>query len=256
MQTVLLQNCVLAAAARAALRGEAIELPSPGVFDPRFRMIWAIGSDGPVLAESPEGWLDLLRSRGTDACAMYLQGSGYDEPQVAFGGPPMAPVTRDAGGVWVVWHDEMDWSDRERPLVRRGGFAFGSEPPLSTPDLAARMAELDRALAGAGAFAEVRGEPFWAANCFDPARAVLGGDAAAGVIEGLPLRYLPASAPEAAERLIVACVRGWVFGAMGSWNDYAQDPAQGPETAERYDEVTDALYAAIVGGLADAVNSV
>jgi hypothetical protein len=48
------------------------------------------------------------------------------------------------------------------------------------------------------------------------------------------------------------CATAWVFGGMGSWNDVWFDS---PEVRGRYTEVSDRLFAAIIGGLTIATNS-
>ena len=57
---------------------------------------------------------------------------------------------------------------------------------------------------------------------------------------------------DAAHRLVTAASAAWVFGGMGSWNDMGiTDRAAG----QRYREITDAFFAAVVDGYLVAANS-
>jgi hypothetical protein len=52
-------------------------------------------------------------------------------------------------------------------------------------------------------------------------------------------------------QLLAASVAGFVFGGMGSWNDHGFSDR---ESQARYERVTSQLYAAVMEGMATAVN--
>src|SRR5690606_2508941 len=80
--------------------------------------------------------------------------------------------------------------------------------------------------------------------------------AARGALDGqelpTPLNFLQYTdlAPAAA-RLLKAAGRGWVFGAMGSWNDIVPSAA----LKSRYEETSKALFAALQRAVLVAANS-
>lgn len=89
------------------------------------------------------------------------------------------------------------------------------------------------------------GAPF--ADAFVGARETL-----AGKDPGLPVEFLRYTnmKPEA-ERLLKAAGRGWVFGAMGSWNDIVPDAALKP----RYESASKTLFTALSRAVLVSANS-
>jgi len=84
-------------------------------------------------------------------------------------------------------------------------------------------------------------------------------DAFAGALKALkgedltyPLEFLRfAQLTPEATRLLTAAGRGWVFGAMGSWNDIAVDAATKP----RYESASKALFDALQRAVLAVANS-
>lgn len=66
----------------------------------------------------------------------------------------------------------------------------------------------------------------------------------------------PRGFPLGARRLVSAADRGWVFGAMGSWNDRAAvAAAAGPEAQGRFERATTGLLHALVIAAASGANA-
>jgi len=134
------------------------------------------------------------------------------------------------GGVWEI---EYRGAPLDGPLA--------SLRP--TGEVARTSARLRIALERVLAFAAERHVQPWA-RLFEAA--LRGGD------DGFVSELLPPAgyAPEA--RLLMAmAAAGWVFGGMGSWNDLV---FTGPD-GDLYEDVTSALYAAVLEGVATATNA-
>jgi hypothetical protein len=92
---------------------------------------------------------------------------------------------------------------------------------------------------------EIPGQPF--ADAFVAAREALDGKDLPSPLEFLRFTQMK---PEAV-RLLKAAGRGWVFGAMGSWNDLGVEPALKP----RYEAASKALFTALQRAVLVAANS-
>ena len=85
------------------------------------------------------------------------------------------------------------------------------------------------------------------AEAFVGARAALDGETT-----GVALDFLQhADLEPDATRLLFAIGRGWVFGAMGSWNDLAVEPS----LKAAYDATSEALFRALNAGVLAVANS-
>jgi hypothetical protein len=58
--------------------------------------------------------------------------------------------------------------------------------------------------------------------------------------------------PIASRRLLAACVRAWVFGGMGSWNDVGFDDE---DLEAEYERISERLWQALLGGVVSATNA-
>ena len=92
-------------------------------------------------------------------------------------------------------------------------------------------------------------ETFWAGQ-LDRALAALADDEPTTKYHA---DVLPPGAELDRRRLLVAALRAYVFGGMGTWNDIGPPPDDDEANAE-YDRVTPLLYAAVLDALAAAVN--
>jgi hypothetical protein len=121
--------------------------------------------------------------------------------------------------------------------------------PPAAPSVGDASEALGRALDQAGGFAAmVRELEHWR-EIFGRAAQML--DAAEPIAPYHPDILPPAGYSLPARRLLAASVAGYVFGAMGSWNDYTPEP----DLRGRYDDVSSRLYDVVLGGLMAAVNS-
>jgi hypothetical protein len=114
--------------------------------------------------------------------------------------------------------------------------------------------ELGRAVAAASELARNDAELRSWDTRFERARAALESDEPAKLLDVRDNSVLaPAIHRLEARRLVAAAQCAWVFGGMGSWNDYAG--ADG-ESRARHRSVTADLYAAVVDAIVGGVNSV
>jgi hypothetical protein len=60
----------------------------------------------------------------------------------------------------------------------------------------------------------------------------------------------PSQVKESADRLLAACLKAWVFGGMGSWNDVVFDE----NLAERAESLSDDLFAFLCLSLVEGIN--
>lgn len=84
-------------------------------------------------------------------------------------------------------------------------------------------------------------------NCFEAALEALDSSKTDFDLNLTPQQYIDIDAA----KLLNSVAKGWVFGAMGSWNDTF--PPEGSQ--EEYNEVSGGLYSAILLAVRDAANS-
>lgn len=209
-----------------------------------------------VRHNDPNAWLQaLLRSKTVDVWLTYTTTANPGAPDhqlAAFvgGGGDWQLVATTAKGT-EHWMSRWDVTQQGASDNRIWGVTYGcvqqtseqSQPPH--PNLQAASTRLSKALTAANEFALKHDLPSWAdrferaADCFRLQIAF------PDYIDFVCLDAYP----ETAQRLFAAAYNGWVFGAMGSWNDLYFEPDS--ENA-RYNELSTELYSAINDGIQQA----
>lgn len=206
-------------------------------------------------AASAEHWLATLREAGASDLLLVTKPASGDVRRAhiasAFANSGnwglLAPGARDENFWRIRWEvaDRSAADSRIWSLTAVGDRVTGFA--REAPDLAAAWRDLDQALGEVSAFAAANGLEYWV-PWFDRARVAL--------LSPSPLipyhpDLLPVDAPLERWQLAAAAVQGWVFGAMGSWND--DGPSDRRAVAE-HARVTGQLYTALLTALTAAVN--
>ena len=214
-----------------------------------------------VVAREPRAGFEGLRRAGTRRLAL-VHGPEDADPKLR----PVLAAFSGGGGTWLIAAHEaqrtMLWVSRWGLAdVPRGSrtpwdvvYVGGSVPLMPAPppvDLTRTAAALDRALTDAAAFAADEPRLKNWIDWFERARRALSSAAP----ESLPWPpqvplLAPAMHPLAARRLVAAAECAWVFGGMGSWNDYSP-----PAGKESYRAITAALYASVIDAVVAGVNA-
>ncbi|MDF3032061.1 MAG: hypothetical protein K0R03_2619 [Moraxellaceae bacterium] len=208
-------------------------------------------------ADNPWRWLEALKKAGVVALkAIHVPrhenglADRLSAGSVGGGGRWLLECVMPAGS--DLW--EARWEPGARDAagqclwqVTYGRVAQGiAMPAQALPGLPELHRDLALALADLRDFADAQGQPEFGA-CFDRALRALAG-ASNGATRIAPPDWL---AP-AAEQLLQACQRAWVFGGTDSWNDVAFDDAP---TQQRYAALSDQLFALLNTSLVAATNS-
>jgi hypothetical protein len=251
----------LATHANAALAGFDVhlDLTSHPWFNFWSEYRFGIGADrGRQVAGRADDWFAALR--GMDFKRAYLWFEPYDGDwgtiaRIGFAGQDRwAPVTV-AGDQEIIWHEELqhDPANAERPWrTWRGGYEVqpGQASVKATPEAAAR--DLDAALGRMIHFEQTyrREAPF--RDAFERARRWLASSGLVPSSDRPALRdedpaevrsLFPADLyPESSIALVSAVARGWVLGAMGSWNDWSSED---PTVMAEFQSVTETYYQAL-----------
>lgn len=190
------------------------------------------------LSQPVHEWPALLSAQGVRRCLLVLRPPSVGDVWKA--GALGTEVLCLAADGSIAFEVTFAPGPAEEPRIKQLVLADGTRGPALTPPIYAldeAATELDAALVAAAEVASGLGlvDP-WVAT-FAKARDAL---------TTAPTLPLP-SYSEQASRLHAAASTAWVFGAMGSWNDYvplAGEPGQ----------VTDRLYRAVLAGFTAAVN--
>ncbi len=211
-------------------------------------------------AEDFAGWTDKLQRAGVAAFRMH--NLARDNPHIS---DRMSVSFVGGGPRWVIesispdgsdfWEGREQIGDKRAPdrriwRVTYGRLVKGRPTELSRPsDLGDLVSRMRAVLTEAEAFAAAQQDMDGFADCFRQARATLDGRPALSPYLSLaPKGFL---APEA-EALLAAGQLAWVFGGMGSWNDFGFQDAQ--EQA-RYERLSNSLFAILNEALPAAANS-
>ena len=198
-------------------------------------------------AEAIRGWLDSLRRHHTERLQLDFTVTSTNLPPAyaaAFANANPTAIVISGGNPHMLLPKWLS-SDRDGWRVVYYPFAFPSPPPDVTVDVAAASDTLRRQLAEARAFAVAQGQAHWDKYLSKASAILVESDHHSDL---LPTVGYSA----AAHRLVTAASAAWVFGGMGSWNDMGiTDRAAG----QRYREITDAFFAAVVDGYLVAANS-
>jgi hypothetical protein len=210
------------------------------------------GASGAEDVRSLEGWLVGLRGRGVERLWLTTADAG----PVRVGRTPVEErylVAFAGAGSWSllatgssneVWRASWTVGDQGAPdqriwVVEYRGMALEERVEPPRPSTVEKGLRLREALHAVREFAASQDLDEWADVFVGAAEA---GAEADDLLAG-------GAAPEA-HALAAAAARAWVFGGMGSWNDLS---FQG-EAQQRYEQVSEELYRAVLGALVAATN--
>jgi len=209
------------------------------------------------VADTPDDWFRLLREQGSTGLWLDYSASGDrldDRLSAGFvggGGHWSINVFSDTASRWLarweVWN--QDAPERRIWRVTYGRVEQGRRVQShDSLDLGLASERLEEALGQIAPFARRRNCDGFA-ECFDSAHGILTASAECEV-------YHRDLAPEgvltpAADRILAACQKAWVFGGMGSWNDMMFDG----EEQDEYERVSDLLFKATTSAIVAAANS-
>ncbi|PZS25965.1 MAG: hypothetical protein DLM59_19195 [Pseudonocardiales bacterium] len=201
-------------------------------------------------------WLTVQRTEGVERLALYspalVDGSLAPHIASAFAnGVPRGLVAH--GPAPALWSSRWDTHGTQHPQgeiwrVTMTSLALAPLPESSPRSVAEASAELVAALRGARSFAltnELLGWAQWFAKAI-----------AAAADPDPEVPYNPDITPAGwlaldQRQLLAAGFQAWVFGGMGSWNDIWLDDES---EADRMQELTKRLYAAVMGALVAVAN--
>ena len=219
------------------------------------------GGPARVIARTTSEWYDLLRREGVSRLALVpLAATEQSErlpPPIAagfVGGVNTGIVALRPNAPAEIW--SATWglrgaapADPQPWGVRYAGRTVGPDlmpPPLIK--LTDARAELIDSLQAIRALAAAQELPTWERLFATTLDALL-----ASPLPSRDSTFLPRRGyPPAAHQLLSAAMGGWVFGGMGSWNDYV---APTEETQAAYESVTTQHYNAVMTALAGATNA-
>jgi hypothetical protein len=250
MQGSIAQIMALTIAGNAAAGGRDVSSfwPNASVF--RFtKRCSFVDSSGTILEADPNAWLATTRSQCFGAMLHALQrnlSKTNDRENVGFvgGGPRWIMTTLEPNGT-LLWEGRDRVSDKDDPerKIWTTDYVMLTErlPELrqSTKSVAEISTALRNTLREIADFAhEIQSDYF--EGCFRNAIVSLSSD---DPLNGLYHADIAALGrfPLQTARLFSATQHGWVFGAMGSWNDMApDDPRYAPLSDKLFDEMVEA----------------
>lgn len=265
MQAPILRALAMVAVGNAALAGRDVTGFYPN--DPLFRFTSSLDFMTPRETEGlrhvsndPVDWFGKLKARKCRGLRLHNapmqqnQKLGHIDEHLLVGmvggGPRwlLEAVYPDRSELWEGFDRVGDKNAADKKIWLSAYILIGEADSAKDVDTNIKDAaiELRDTLLSAEAVArELPGQPF--AEMFVAAR---------GALEGkdlpYPLEFLRfAQMKPEATRLLKAAGRGWVFGAMGSWNDLGVEPALKP----RYEAASKTLFAALQRAVLVAANS-
>lgn len=210
----------------------------------------------PEISESPEMWLEKLRARGATDLTLITElpddGPVPAHTASAFSNAGTWALLATGSSAPTVWTIGWKVGNQDAPHSRIWSLAASSASGVGFHAPALSVAESRQNLALAldeiRTFAEGHGElSSWAA-WFSRAQELLDDPNPSAPYHR---DLLPLDATLDRRQLASAVVQGWVFGAMGSWNDNGlPDPSVQPV----YERVSAGLYSALIRGLPAAAN--
>lgn len=265
MQLPILRSLALVAVGNAAMAGRDVSGFWPG--DPLFRYTKSLDfmtprDSGPLAraASSPVAWFSKLQKRGCRGFRLHnapMKQSaklGHIDERLLVGmvgGGPRWMIETVYGDHSELWEGFDRVGDQQAPDKKIWLSAYiligdAESPERVDTDVAGAALDLRDALLSIEAVAyALPGAPF--ADAFTGALKALKGEDLPYPLEFLRFAQLT---PEAT-RLLKAAGRGWVFGAMGSWNDIVVDAAMKP----RYESASKALFDALQRAVLVVANS-
>ncbi len=212
--------------------------------------------DNSVVAGNPNEWFTFLDNQEFERLNLYYgkmnQAEISDRIGATFVGGGSRWIIRalrnEVCNLWEgIWKGAKMKGDRHWKVYY---YLLASDQPLISESISLRKAQsrFRSALDNIISFAQERESTrHWIEN-FDTAKQALDGESPIPESDYMPKSFLP----KEAEQLFVACFNGWVFGGMGSWNEYWFEG----DVMDEYNRVSDELYEAICISLIAAVNSV
>lgn len=211
------------------------------------------------VATGPDEWLSQEAAPGRAALLLHGRGEERgisDRMSAGFVGGGgrwhLAVVSADGTSLWeAAWEvgnrnaaEGRIWRVCYRRSAENATFPL---PEARSPESVG--IQLREALVGIVAFADDHGvEGF--ASCFRRAIKCLASDDPFAEVYHKDLAP-PGLLDLPSQRLLAACQAAWVFGGMGSWNDMGFDG----EEQQRYDRLSDGLFALVNEGICAAANS-
>ncbi len=212
--------------------------------------------DHTIIANNPNEWFALLSAQGVERLNLHFGTSNQDNIT-----DRMSAAFVGGGGRWIIeavkgkvcdlWEGIWKTSKlRGNRLWKVYYCLLARDWPVRPPttSLTKARSRLQDALDDITLFAQ-RNEvtKYWVED-FNDAKQALIIDPLMTESDYVPNGYLS----NEARQLFTACFHGWVFGGMGSWNDYWFEEEN---TMAEYNRVSDELYEAICLSLVSAVNS-
>lgn len=265
MQLPILRALAMVAVGNAALKGRNVSGFYPS--DPIFRYSESLdfltpreAGDLKGVARGPSDWFGKLAKRKCKGLRLHNapmqqnQKFGHIDERLLVGmvggGPRwlIEAVYGDHSELWEGFDRIGDQKAADQKIWLSAYILIGEAQSAPSVDTNVKSAttNLRDALLNVEAVARAMPDaPF--ADAFAGARATLEGKDPGLTVDFL--RYTQMK-PEA-ERLLKAAGRGWVFGAMGSWNDLAPDAALKP----RYESASKTLFTALSRAVLVSANS-
>ncbi|MBE9607544.1 hypothetical protein IAI18_21955 [Acetobacteraceae bacterium H6797] len=259
------QTIGLVLAARAKLRGlPAPHWPDSSIYNFCNRVTFTGRTrpsaqpwrrDAPL--PDPDAWLNSLPSGTTEARLRVIRRNDPnigDRMSVAFAGGGPVSVAEILADIPEGWIGRWEVTDREAADRRIWSVNYrnaGRAPP-DIPEVTATLVEarsaLDSALREAADFAQAQGMGFEssiragleALDSPDPMAGYFHADLFPEGLLSLEARQVFASA-----------AKSWVFGGMGSWNDWGSSRE---EDQRRYEAISDRFFWAVIAGLVAGTN--
>lgn len=267
MQLPILRALAMVTVGNAALAGRDVAGFYPA--DPIFRYTESLDFMSPReagslvhVASGPADWFAKLKKRSCRGLRLYNapmqqdQKRGHVEDRLLVGmvggGPRwlIEAVYPEHSELWEGFDRIGNKNAADKKRWMSAYVLIGESASGETTEASIRAASIDLrdALLMAEAVSrQISGAPF--ADVFVGARDALDGRAQDLAYPLDFLRYAQLK-PEA-ERLLKAAGRGWVFGAMGSWNDISVDATLRP----RYESASKALFSALQRSVVVIANS-
>jgi hypothetical protein len=266
VQTNILRSIALVAVGNAALGGRDVSAFWPG--SALFRhykhtdFLIARGGDEYIpVAPDPLAWFAKLKAMGCKGLRLHTapmqqrEGIGPQKERMLVGmvgGGPRWLIEAVQPARAEIWEGFDRLGDREDPeqKIWRGAYLMlgaSERQEDADRDIAGADSDVRTALIAIEALArDIPGAPF----ADDFANAI---DALDGATPSNPsLDFLNQTELGAdARRLLAALAQGWVFGAMGSWNDIGV----GEDLGARYEETSEALFLALQRAATAVANS-
>ena len=266
MQTNILRSIGLVTVGNAALGGRDVSAFWPG--STLFRhykhtdfLIARGGGEYIPVAPDPLTWFAKLKAMGCKGLRLHTapmqqrEGIGPQKERMLVGmvggGPRwlIEAVQPARAEIWEGFDRLGDRDDPEQKIWRGAYLMLGASERQEDADcdIAGADSDVRTALIAIEALArDIPGAPF--ADDFANAIDVLDGATPANPsLDFLHLTDLGADA----RRLLAASVQGWVFGAMGSWNDVGVEEG----LSARYEETSEALFLALQCAATAVANS-